>query len=620
MSALAETPRIAGATAVFPINDSCADALDLPDGTVQGDTSEATPDGGASCGDSEGAPDVWYVNTAPADGVAAFNTFGSELDTVISLHSRCPTNQNYHELTCNDDARGTLQSQVARQVHAGDVLLVRVSGFGGSTGSFVLESRSGGGAISGTVRDSNGAPRIGAVTSLWDAPGSWVDYRPVEADGSYLFVGLDPGDYFVLAGDSELVNEVWDDVPCVNCDAGQLGTPVPVDADLVDGIDFALEPGGSIAGTVVLESTGEPRVGAYALAYDAQGTIQDLEFNDYTGYSIEGLGEGTHYVRAVADGYASELYDGLQCSPDCDPTQGTPVEVVTGQKTGAIDFSLRDLGSISGRVFRRDSGAPIAGLSVDARDESGLHRGSGTTHPTGSYVIDHLERGDYFVRTYSTDYFDQLYDGSPCEPSCDVTTGAPVPVGLAQTTTGVNFSLDALGVIEGTVVGGVERVHLSECNVRLFDTLGYRVASTPCGFQDYRFKGLPVGVYFAATDLYSESDDLFQSELYEDLGCDPSCDVTRGTPLPVALNSTIQGIDFWLLECPFATRFDLIDYLISTSRSWEACETITAGPDFNIRDGGHVIFQAGKQVILNDGFSVTGGSLEIEVTPFEGTP
>jgi len=75
------------------------------------------------------APDATFEFTAPADGDYSFDTFGSEIDTVLTVLDGC----GGAELACNDDALG-LQSQVTVDLTAGQTVLVVVDGFADSAG------------------------------------------------------------------------------------------------------------------------------------------------------------------------------------------------------------------------------------------------------------------------------------------------------------------------------------------------------------------------------------------------------------------------------------------------------------------------------------------------------
>ena len=77
--------------------------------------------------------------------------------------------------------------------------------------------------------------------------------------------------------------------------------------------------------------------------------------------------------------------------------------------------------------------------------------------------------------------------------------------------------------------------------------------------------------------------------------------------------------DFVLSSLPcslFYTNLVLTDRRVSTTEVFEACESITAGPNFIVDSLGDVTFRAQGRVILQNGFSVlTGGKFVVEIIP-----
>ncbi|MBL9031790.1 MAG: FG-GAP repeat protein [Phycisphaerae bacterium] len=108
----------------------------------QGCTTVATPDGQASCGNSNTTPDVWYKHTAPSTGAVEFSTYEPVLgfDTVLSLYSS-PVGDLAHQIACNDDFTPPQRwSKVSTFMRAGETVWIRVSGYNGATGDFTLRA------------------------------------------------------------------------------------------------------------------------------------------------------------------------------------------------------------------------------------------------------------------------------------------------------------------------------------------------------------------------------------------------------------------------------------------------------------------------------------------------
>ena len=94
-----------------PANDECAGALPLTFGVPVntnnfGATTSFELDNAALCSTTApgfaGGADVFYSFSPTSDGYYAFNTCGSEFDTILSVHSACPATPG-NVLACNDN-------------------------------------------------------------------------------------------------------------------------------------------------------------------------------------------------------------------------------------------------------------------------------------------------------------------------------------------------------------------------------------------------------------------------------------------------------------------------------------------------------------------------------------
>ncbi len=117
-----------------PVNDNCADAIPVDEGSHAFSTFTATTDGGSSCG---GYNDVWYRYTPTFSHYAMIGTCGAAgFDTIVALYDACGGT----ELACNDD-NCDVQSNVGYSVTAGVPIVVRVAGWSPSdrgAGSLVI--------------------------------------------------------------------------------------------------------------------------------------------------------------------------------------------------------------------------------------------------------------------------------------------------------------------------------------------------------------------------------------------------------------------------------------------------------------------------------------------------
>ncbi|MEM9302762.1 MAG: carboxypeptidase regulatory-like domain-containing protein [Pseudomonadota bacterium] len=212
---------------------------------------------------------------------------------------------------------------------------------------FELES---GGSISGRVTRSDTGAGVSSLVIARDESGT--EFAGVEsAPGVYRISGLPPGTYtartFSANQQSDLIPELFDDIQCANeqC-GGQAGTPIIVgeNQDVV-GIDFALDPGATIRGTIVSEETGDPLPGLVATVFDSTGVSVNLAFVDIAGnFAVRGLVPGDYRLvveRAGAFGKLNEAFDDVLCVGICDPLQGDLI-TVTGSEIVDVLFELGD--------------------------------------------------------------------------------------------------------------------------------------------------------------------------------------------------------------------------------------------------------------------------------------
>lgn len=195
------------------------------------------------------------------------------------------------------------------------------------------------GSISGYVYQSDGStPIAGAMVGVFD-PRSPFNYGwvPTIADGSYTFGGLQTDTYVVRVEAEGYAVQWYQGV----IDKRQ-ATPVSVTApDDTSGIDFTLEPGGSILGHVYKSGGITPIERAQIDVFDY--ALLPYEFVVYEtawtrsdgSYKTGGLPTGAYGVRVKASGYLAEwYYDTYNVS------EATPVSISVPYDTTGIDFIL----------------------------------------------------------------------------------------------------------------------------------------------------------------------------------------------------------------------------------------------------------------------------------------
>ena len=179
-----------------PINDECAGALPITYGEMIGYTEEGTLSAAPSCAGGE-TTDVWYVFSAETTDTVTFSTCSyANFDTSLSIFDGCGGTR----LACNDDDLSCgLESTVTLEVTAGNDYYLRVSGYGGQFGSFVLSAQSatsGGEACGGDLLPASSAGfETGldgvATTGLWHRTNACRTQDPDHPSDYALYFGDD---------------------------------------------------------------------------------------------------------------------------------------------------------------------------------------------------------------------------------------------------------------------------------------------------------------------------------------------------------------------------------------------------------------------------------------------
>jgi acetyltransferase-like isoleucine patch superfamily enzyme len=385
---------------------------------------------------------------------------------------------------------------------------------------------------------------IYASFGLSDENGDWYSRTALPA-GNYIV-----SNQFRIVDRFDPVNGgylpmVWPNLTCGEpCDF-LLGTLVTVDgtpAGSVDGIDFAMELGASITGSVV--SGGSTLAGvSVQLLSSADGSLIRAVTTDAAGlYSIDGVGSGDYFLRTSNMlGYEDQLHSGISCNPFCDPLSGTAVTVLpTDTVVGPFAFNLLTTPTISG-VVRDDGGSAVGGVDVIAYDALGTPVASDTTDAAGEYTIANLYAGDFFVASdNSAGYVDALYDGDVCLPGCDPTLGTEITVTAGAAVSGIDLELGSASEISGNVHDGTSAI--AGVTVEVYRDTGAFVASAISGGGgNYSIGGLAMGNYHVVTR---------NSFGYVDEGagggvCQSTCPPTSTATVTVPLNTTVDQ-DFQL--------------------------------------------------------------------------
>lgn len=418
---------------------------------------------------------------------------------------------------------------------------------------FVLSYAAG---ISGTVTSlSDPIPNLDVY--LFTSDFSSFSIFSTYDDGTYQTGDIPAGAYIVLAGGEPqgLISELYDNVPCHRgvCDPSAATVLTPQPGDQYFGIDFDLDPGGFIQGTVTETGTGNP-LSTPIIARNRETFIDyNVDTNPDGSYSLR-VDSGTYSVLAWPySNHVAELYDNVVCAQGaCNFSGGADVPVALGQTVGPIDFSLAPGGSIEG--FVTDSGAgAVSGGFVSLFDPTFQeYTIAVATEADGHYVLNGMPTGDYFIGasvnqfTYPFPLVSEIYNNVHCpDLVCDPSSGSPVHTSVGSTTSGINFALERGGMFQGQITD--DAANPLSVQVIVFDSSGNQAGILNSNTDgSYVTPPLLPGSYFALT----WTGGVFVDELYDNHMCPLGlCNILSGNSIPVSAENTTPNINFVLSTC-----------------------------------------------------------------------
>jgi hypothetical protein len=478
-----------------------------------------------------------------------------------------------------------------------------------STTSGVDLSLSKGGVVTGAVTSSaTNAAISGATVTLYDALGTSVNTVTASSSGVWTTsVALPTGLYYARTSNSlGFVNEIYNNVSSPGTSVSALsltrsGTPISVSAGATtSGINFALDPGGTISGSVTAAATGLPIGGVTVSIYNRAGAFLASATSGSAGtWAIAtGLTPGAYFARTSnALGYVNEIHNNLPSPGTSFSTtafnDASQIQVIAGSNTVLANFDLDVGGKVSGTVTSAATGLPISGVSVSVYNESGQFVASASTDASGVWSpTTGLTTGTYYAETFnSAGYLDEQYDDKVSIGSTGVTSGTGFTVTAGSTTSGIDFALGVGGSIKGTVRSSATGQPIAGVTVQVFNAGGTSVTSATTGASGSwtTLRGLPTGDYFVRTSNTAGYVDQIYSEVTSLGGS-----VTEGTAVAVVNGAATSGVDFRL---PVGAT--LLGYVTSSA---------TGRGLANVEVG--VFSSAGT--FLKSGVSVVGGLWQVD--------
>jgi hypothetical protein len=254
------------------------------------------------------------------------------------------------------------------------------------------------GSASGTVTAAGGGGIAGIQVCFRPEPEFFETIcAQTGAGGQYKAENL-PGAKYVVRFDAEpanlnYVSEYYDDaISYFELDFFTLGA-----GQDVQGLDAELAVGGSIAGTVTDEGTGQPIAGIRACARDGEGFDRRCAFSGPTGqYQLNGLPAGSYNVEYEGGNrvnYLREFYEDAETW-----AQAEDVAVTVAATTEGIDAKLAPGAQILGHVSEIGSGVPLEDVMVCAEEADPFgYQACDWTDAAGDYAIRSIPPGTYLV-------------------------------------------------------------------------------------------------------------------------------------------------------------------------------------------------------------------------------
>ena len=436
-----------------------------------------------------------------------------------------------------------------------------------------------GGVIKGTVFKSDGTTPVTDATLVvsvysGDPCESWgsVENQWIYPDdnGAYEIGGLPTGsNYFVRVqvSDGNYIEEWWASSASVRtCGAAEVFNLNA--GETKDGVNFQLDPGGVVRGTV-FKSDGQTPVTDASLFVtvnsgdpcgDYDSVNQQYVYPDDNGiYEIGGIPTGSNYfVRVSVE--EGNYFDEWWADPASVRTCGQAATFALnegGAKTG-VNFQLDPGGVIKGTLFKTDGVTPVTDASFYVQVVSGDPCGdydyvsSLYVYPddNGTYEIGGIPTGsNYFLRVTGAggNYIDEWWAAPASVRTCDAAGVFPLAEGTTKT--GMDFQLDQGGVIQGTVfkTDGTTPVTDGDLEVYLF-------SGDPCGVHEvvasgwvgssgaYEIVAIPGGTdYFLRTQV---DEGNYTFEWWADPASVNTCGAAK--VFPVNEGESTTGLNFQL--------------------------------------------------------------------------
>lgn len=425
------------------------------------------------------------------------------------------------------------------------------------------------GRVAGTVVDAvTRVPISQALVRLITVFDGTLQQKQALTDSAGVFSigGLPAGTYRALvdeSGSAPHVGQIFGGLECLGrCNANvaaESGAPIAVTAGAVtSNVHFALEPGGSIAGTVRRDGSTSGISGVrVAVATRVGSTLSEVgsALTDATGaYLITGLLAGSYVAHTQRAGFVNEVYDGGRCVAVCDYHErgsGRGIAVTTRRATSGIDFGLSSGGTVTGRITDADTGAGLSAqvtlLAVNGSDA--MPSVTVASSSSGVFSASGLTSGSYVALAQASGRAAELFGGIPIVTN-DVTEhlqGTRIPVTEGFTTSNIDVVLDRAVTIRGTARLAGSLMPASGELISLFRSGSQALRTVQSdSLGNYTLSDVPAGTYFVATSSARRDNQAFNGVACPGGTCTPTFVVANGAALTLSAGSSLAAIDFVL--------------------------------------------------------------------------
>jgi len=261
----------------------------------------------------------------------------------------------------------------------------------------------------------------------------------------------------------------------------------------------------------------------------------------YEAWVVTNFGDsigGLTYEWEVEPSWLGDITEGGLFTAGSQTGRGSVIARTTYEETplmgaGFVAISEAGWGGITGTVTDEES-APIPRACVALFIPP--HRDPIRTVLTGedgTYLIQFLYPGSYWVRADARRYLPEFYDDSP-----GIEGATPVSVVSGSVTEGIDFDLALGGVISGRVTVDNSPIPLWHAHVTAFGIwphpYQFRAPVDEHGY--YSLGGLPPGTYVVRADACGFAPEFWQEAAFPE----------EADPIVIDVGSVVDGIDFTL--------------------------------------------------------------------------